>query len=849
MSMGETQTTTQADRIIVPREKDFEEFRKSAIPDSMVLANVQFVEGREAAELFNQSDTTSKGFDFGRGKEQWRKWTHSDQGGAIVSGGWITFGQNFDGSPGTVPLFKPNKPREDTSTPGKYKVVKYENPPKSEAPPILPIVSEEILKNHYDHFDGLSFWQSVKRSGQPFAIVEGAKKAWALIAHGIPAVAIRGITQWHTKGNKDVHPVIAQLMQPGHTVYIIFDQDDKASTRKAVRKQMSDLGKAIEDMDCVPLAVGWDEAIGKGIDDALYQKGLGAINWLNSILEKAVPPHETLPAAEKATANINVLSEIVMSCPIWQTEDRIGMIDIPILKHRESIALSDPGLRSWMAAEFYERTGRHCSSDALGQILERLRGQARSAPMHEVWHRVAKVGDEIYVDLGDRDHTIIKICGAGWAIHEGECPAKFRRPNSMKALPMPSKDADWSGLKNILNLQDSDWVLLMSWLSWGLHPKDPHPVLIFNGEHGTAKSKTTELIKRLLDPSKALLLSMPDDAEGLSGHASNRWVLAYDNLSGISTRMSDLLCCVATESGFAKRMLYTDNGESVFSGVRPIVLNGIEALAVRPDLLDRSIIINLQPITDEQRMTNNEWENLLSACESQVFGAMLNALAQGLRRKKNVRPIALGRMADFHVWGHCVESAFGFEPGDFERAYQANRNLLTEVAIDNNATATAILQLLETQDFMGSASDLLTKLGTIVSEEQRKAKDWIKSPRVLGRQLVRLAPELRKRGIEIESGFRVNNVRTIVIKKIPKPQIIIDDPPDIEEETIEFTAEYHEPTAPLEVGEDVVFADSIDSDRSYKLLDFDLDAGSCTIELSGQRCVSRLDWLRRRESA
>ncbi|MBC7515534.1 MAG: DUF3854 domain-containing protein [Alkalinema sp. FL-bin-369] len=836
----------------LPRDRDLVEFRDSAIPDALTLANVRFVEGREALTAFRPLDTTSPGLDLGRGRDAWKKWTGTEQGGAIGQGGWIAFGCTPDGRTATIPYFKPKKPRDSEGAGGKVKLVKYETPSGSEASPILPFVDEETVEALYDHQGGQPFWPTIRRISQPIAIVEGLKKALALIAHGVPAIAIRGITQWHQKGSKQLHPLIAELLSPGQTVYIIFDQDAKASTQKAVRHQMSELGVAVEGVGCVPLAVGWDEAIGKGIDDALFLRGHRAKDWLESILDTAVPPHEALPAAEAKTANATRLSQIVDGCDIWQTDDRTAMIDIPINRHKESIGINEPRFRSWLAAEFYQRTGRHCSSDALGQLIERLRGQAISAPEYEIFHRVAKIGDEIYLDIGDRNHTVIKICGAGWGVLEGECPAKFRRPNSMKALPMPSKDADWSGLKDILNLQDKDWVLLMTWLSWGLYPDRPHPILILNGEQGTGKSKTSELLKRLIDPAKALLLSMPEDARALKSHANNRWCLTYDNLSGLSSRMSDLLCRVATKSGFSERALYTDDDESVFDGVRPIILNGIEAMATRPDLLDRSIILNLSPIDDDHRMTEEAWENCLTDCQSHVLGSMLNALAQGLRRKSNVRPIALARMADFHVWGHCVESAFDFEPGAFEIAYQANRNLIHETAIDNDAIATALLQLLEVQNFMGSASELLSKLGAIVTDEQRKAPDWIKSPRVLGRRLARLAPELRKHGIEIRTGFRIAGVRTIALELIPKAPEIISS---IEEETIVEEYFYEEPTAPLEVGEDVVFADSDDPERNkvhYKLLEFDRNSGSCTIELqrtnneANPRLISRFEWLKRR---
>jgi hypothetical protein len=575
-------------------------------------------------------------------------------------------------------------------------------------------------------------------------------------------------------------------------------------------------------------------------------KNLALIEWDEF---KAMVPQtqQTKDKGDRKLPNVEILAQITDRCELWQTDDRIPMIDIQIAGHIESIAVADPRFRSWLASEFRVKTDRYCSSDALSQLLECLRGQALSAPTHQVYHRVALHEGEVYIDLGDLAHTIVKVCGVGWTILEGKCPVKFRRPSSMKALPMPNQETDWSGLRNILNLQEPDWVLLMSWLSWGLYPDRPHPLLILNGEQGTGKSKTTELLKRLLDPSKALLLSLPRETRDLKAHANNRWLLAYDNISGLSTEMSDNFCKLATKVGLSDRSLYTDADEFVFDGVRPLVLNGIEALATRPDLLERSIILNLQPITDEQRMTEAEWEQILSDSQAAIFGSLLNALAQGLRLQGKKKLASLARMADFHVWGHCVETAFGFEPGTFEASYQHNRKLVHETAIDNNAIATAILQLLETQNFTGTASDLLKKLGEIVTEEQRKAPDWIKSPRVLGRQLVRLAPELRKHGIEIRTGLRIAGARIITLELIPKAPEIIPDPPQ-EEPEVTFEYEYVAEELPLAVGEQVKFADS-ETSNVFLLVKIEPN-GACTLELkqrngSTQQYVSQLGWLTR----
>jgi hypothetical protein len=589
---------------------------------------------------------------------------------------------------------------------------------------------------------------------------------------------------------------------------------------------------------------GQESKESKDIDELADRdlKNLALIDW--DEFKTLVPaPNQPTAKTDRKITNIEILSEIVKTCEVWQTDDRIPMIDIQLQGHIESIGMADPRFRSWLAAEFHKRTDRYCSSDALSQLLECLRGQAMSAPTHKVFHRVAQLGNVVYLDLGDRDYTVIEVCAAGWTVLEGRCPVKFRRPNSMKALPMPSKSADWSGLRDILNLKEEDWVLLMSWLSWGLFPNRPHPPLIINGEHGTGKSKTSELIKRLLDPAKALLLSMPREERNFKAHAANRWLITYDNLSGLSGEMSDALCRLATGGGLSDRGLYTDMDESVFEGVRPVVLNGIEALATRPDLLDRSIVLNLQPISEFRRITEQEWEDRLALCQEDILGSMLTALAQGLRERSKTKLLSLARMADFHVWGNCVETAFGFTAGTFEASYQANRKLIHETAIDNDAIATAILQLLETQNFSGTASQLLTKLGEIVTEEQRKAPDWIKSPRVLGRRLARLAPELRKHGIEIKTGLRVHGARILTLELIPKPPEIVPDPPP--EDEIEFEYEYVEPEEPLTEGEEVTVSDLMPTCKITRIE----PSGICILEIQvngrTQQYVSQISWLTR----
>jgi hypothetical protein len=83
--------------------------------------------------------------------------------------------------------------------------------------------------------------------------------------------------------------------------------------------------------------------------------------------------------------------------------------------------------------------------------------------------------------------------------------------------------------------------------------------------------------------------------------ANNSWVVTYDNISKITPKVSDNLCQLATGGGMSKRELYSDADETIIHVCRPIILNGIEDVVTRQDLLDRSIYLMMPRIPDEMR--------------------------------------------------------------------------------------------------------------------------------------------------------------------------------------------------------------------------------------------------------
>src|SRR5271154_7072262 len=120
-----------------------------------------------------------------------------------------------------------------------------------------------------------------------------------------------------------------------------------------------------------------------------------------------------------------------------------------------------------------------------------------------------------------------------------------------------------------------------------MNPEGPFPVLILEGPQGASKSHTSRILRSLIDPSLAPIRAVPKDERDLILAANNGLILAFDNISTMPDWLSDALCRIATGGGFSTRMLFSDTEETIIAVKRPVILNGIDQIVTRHDLLDR----------------------------------------------------------------------------------------------------------------------------------------------------------------------------------------------------------------------------------------------------------------------
>lgn len=350
----------------------------------------------------------------------------------------------------------------------------------------------------------------------------------------------------------------------------------------------------------------------------------------------------------------------------------------------------------------------------------------------------------------------------------------------MQPLPIPQPGGSIEALRRFLNVRDGrDFVLAVAWALAVLRNRGPYPVLVLSGEQGSAKSTFARILRSLLDPKLAPLRALPREDRDLFIAATNSHMLVFDNISDLRGWISDALCRLATGGGFATRKLHTDQDEVLFDACRPVILNGIEDIVTRPDLADRAIFLTLKAIPEEERQAEDELWTDFEAEQPKILGALLDAMAHGLKRLPEIRLDNLPRMADFAKWATACETAF-WDAGTFEAAYAGNRDDAVDSVLEGDPVASAIRSMMnERDDWEGTATELLAPFDEEVGEKVRNTKSWPSTARALSGRLRRAAPFLRKSGIEIT--FE-REAKTRIIRMTQKPtddaHFVTDDAPN-----------------------------------------------------------------------
>ncbi|WP_141699935.1 plasmid replication protein, CyRepA1 family [Nostoc sp. KVJ20] len=273
--------------------KHQQEWLNSGVDEEIIALNVRSLSGTVPYEYLLYSPKISRRNDGRLRDRDLKKYQH------IELGGWWCNG--VDPLNNYVLMmwgcFKPDHPRRDRQK--IHKFIKYEHPFREETRAFFLLVPNRIwvkvsnrsgipiTEEDLQHPGG--FWHWVWQHNVPVTIVEGVKKAGALLTAGYAALAIPGVNAGYRTpqdeygtaiGKPFLIPDLKHFATQGRQVNICFDQDNKPETVQRVRTAISRMGRLLVNEGCSLRVIDLPLGAEKGVDDFIVAQGQPAFDAL-----------------------------------------------------------------------------------------------------------------------------------------------------------------------------------------------------------------------------------------------------------------------------------------------------------------------------------------------------------------------------------------------------------------------------------------------------------------------------------------------------------------------------------------------------------------------------------------
>jgi|GEM_PF-4862103 len=503
-------------------------------------------------------------------------------------------------------------------------------------------------------------------------------------------------------------------------------------------------------------------------------------------IRKIIQDHssENEPACTEHSSDKAVLYDLITMNTIGTFSDDCcnSYISIVVEGVYRNIMVSERAkpFRDYCRRLYKEKTGKILCQDTIKNVAEQIAAEIRAnGDIKKSYVRIAsgKIND-LYINLANSKGEAIHVTSDGWSIVENP-PVFFREGAGSLPLPYPEKGGSLEPLKFFINCTDDELLLVVGFLIICFHPEGPYCVLVIEGGEGSAKTTTCFFIKSIVDPNRTPYRSLTHQEKDLFISTKSQHLLTFDNVSYIKQGQSDILCRIITGGSFGNRKLYSDDDESVLHAINPVIINGISNLVLSPDLVSRSIEIQLQsfkkdedakseldPLNtgDDQSNSGNsprentgrEYEDINSLNESfqkyhpSILGALMDLLSNALKNYKiNKIPIR-DRLVSQLRW---VTAAFtgSHNRERFLEIYRRYRSSAESKAVSDDLIAEKLYEIVAVT---GKWEGIVTELFRLLLNNEPESSSLYKSPYLKHPQA--LSSYLRRKTNILESQFHMD---------------------------------------------------------------------------------------------
>lgn len=398
------------------------------------------------------------------------------------------------------------------------------------------------------------------------------------------------------------------------------------------------------------------------------------------------------------------------------------------------------------------RESRHkmITKKELDQTFEEMKLDAYQNRLeHELESRIFNDGKSVEYNINDGRGTVVIIENGEVELTKLE-RIVFKTDRASKKQDVPDLDVDPLVLLCLVRKyfplnSEKDVVLLSIYMVSAFAGKAiAHPVLILNGSPGSGKSWTAKLLQEIIDPQKTELLSAPQKKDDMAIRMNASYLVVWDNMRRLKGEFSDLLAQAVTGGVYAKRQLYSDIEEVKIQLRNLIILTGVDVVATEPDVLDRSLIINLSRIQGDKIVPENILKKRFEKDKSKFLGACFQLLAVALNDKKKVS-LPKTRLSENFILMIKIGRALGYEDEEVANIIWGNRSRANQISLEDNVAAQCLILLMEkVEEYYDSVGNLLLDLNEIAEENAIYSGNLPTYPNVLSRNLNKVRMNLEE---------------------------------------------------------------------------------------------------------
>lgn len=450
----------------------------------------------------------------------------------------------------------------------------------------------------------------------------------------------------------------------------------------------------------------------------------------------------------------DIIWSIVNKARCYKTLQHQHLIEVDINNRHELLQIGSEAFKNWVIYKL-SSLGHKINAEGMANIISRLNAKVWAIDKKiEVHSRIARSSKAIYYNLGNKNGEIVRVTPNGYSfVPSKNCIVKFINSNNMKEQCKPRRDKDIGifDLQKYLNIKSPETLrLLLIYIVSCFIPKIAHPILITTGSHGAAKTTSNVLIKKLVDPALADIISLPRDKRDLFVQLNKGYMLFYDNIKKINPEFNDVFCQASTGGYQIARKLYTDDDIVTYKLQRCLLLNGIGNLTDQPDLLDRAISIRYERIGETVRMTEQELYTNFNQDLPYFLNDIFNIVSGAMKIIDSVKLDNLPRMADFARWGYAIAEVMGIGGGNFIKYYKANQLGLGLELIESNTTAMTIIGFMKREKvWKGSVKAFWELINDFAMRKNinRNDQTWAKNENSLSRRMTEIKVNLEEQGV------------------------------------------------------------------------------------------------------